>query len=148
MVQVVTAENTPVLYWSNACGELHYHGEYDITEGELPRILREAYKKYWSENYRLPCYLGEVNEKFCLLFILEADEDYVHTLYRCDIDQSAVLLQQLAERLKNYSAFSCAEFILELGTGFDGCHELIISIPASIDQKSFDCFVKALEEHF
>lgn len=147
-MKTFTYENSPVKYWSNACGELHYHGEYDITEGELPRVLRAAYKNYWSENYHLPCYLGEIDEEFRLLFVLEADECYVREFYHCDIDASSVILQQLAQRLEKYSAFSCAEFILEEGTGFNGCHQLIISIPADIDQETFERFIKALADHF
>ena len=32
-------------YWSNACGDLHFHGKRDITERELPPELLYAYKK-------------------------------------------------------------------------------------------------------
>ena len=147
-MEIYNSTDTPVKYWSNACGDFHYHGEYYISEGELPRILREAYKNYWSECYRLPCYLGEINEDFRLLFIFEADEDYVQQFYHCDIDTSFSILQRIAQRLEKYSAFSCADFILEKGTGFNCCHQLIISVPATIDKETFVSFVKALESHF
>ena len=46
-----------VKYWSNACGELHYHGKYDITEAELPAPLYEGYMELWSDSYGSLCYL-------------------------------------------------------------------------------------------
>ena len=36
-------------FWCSRCGDLHYHGEYDITEDDLPSPLRYAYNKLWSE---------------------------------------------------------------------------------------------------
>ena len=33
-------------YWSNACGELHHHGEYDLDNvSELPIELQRAYNE-------------------------------------------------------------------------------------------------------
>jgi hypothetical protein len=45
-------------YWSNACGELHHWGEYDITEDDLPYQLYRLFAEIYSENsFGLDCYL-------------------------------------------------------------------------------------------
>ena len=39
-----------IKYWSNACGDLHHHGEYDLENAsELPLELQRAYAELWRE---------------------------------------------------------------------------------------------------
>ncbi len=64
-----------LLYWSNACGELHYHGERDINPDELPKELKNLYfgswsdshgvnLGFWNDSYGVNCYLAEYHGQY------------------------------------------------------------------------------------
>lgn len=66
--------NDALKYWSNACGELHYHGERDINEDELPDELKDVYNRLWTEGSGSYCYLAEYNGEYGLAIINEYHE--------------------------------------------------------------------------
>lgn len=66
--------NNALKYWSNACGELHYHGERDITEDELPDALKDAYNRLWEEGTGSYVYLAEYNGEYGIAIINEYHE--------------------------------------------------------------------------
>jgi len=119
-----------IIYWSNACGDLHYNGEYDLkSPSELPFELQHAYRKLWEENSLLLEYLTEYNGKYFIAIIRELDE--------FDANNRGLSMDLLYENAKNdalklYNTKLFANTILLTGkeTGYDGRHEIIFLIPA------------------
>lgn len=69
--------NNHLKYWSNSCGDLHYHGEYDLKDiSELPKQLQRAYKELWKEGCGCFEYLVEYDEKYYIALISEFDDDF------------------------------------------------------------------------
>ena len=57
--------NRHLKYWSNACGELHHHGEYALDDvSELPEELQRAYNELWKEGNGCYEYLVEYDGKY------------------------------------------------------------------------------------
>ena len=53
-------------FWCSGCGDLHYHGEYDIMEDDLPSPLRYAYNELWSERPECLEYIVDYNGSYYL----------------------------------------------------------------------------------
>ena len=117
--------NKHLKYWSNACGELHHHGEYDLTNiSELPEELQRAYKELWEE------WNG------CLEY-LEFDDTFAN--------DNGLSMDELYERaksnaLKLYEKELFLNTFLVIGkeTGFDGCHEICFLVPATESKNTYD----------
>lgn len=62
-------------FWCSGCGDLHYHGEYDITEDDLPSPLRYAYNELWSEGSECLEYIVDYNGSYYLAIEGEYDID-------------------------------------------------------------------------
>ena len=63
--------NKHLKYWSNACGELHHQGEYDLTNiSELPEELQRAYENLWEEGNGCLEYLVEYDGKYYIAYRL------------------------------------------------------------------------------
>lgn len=60
-------------FWSNGCGELHYHGECNVTEDEFPDPLQEAYHNLWNENAGYLEYLVEYKGDYYVAIKAEYD---------------------------------------------------------------------------
>ena len=74
-------------YWCNSCGELHFHGQYDLEEQDLPHELRWVYRCLWGDVYHLPCYLMDMAvqyKEYGLAFVVEYDDC---TAEDCGIDE-------------------------------------------------------------
>ena len=62
-------------YWSNAAGELHHFGEYDIEEKDLPAELQTMYQESWQEcPYGVFCYLAQYKGENGIALIAEYHE--------------------------------------------------------------------------
>lgn len=53
-------------FWCSGYGDLHYHGEYDIMEDDLPSPLRYAYNELWSEGPGCLEYIVDYNGSYYL----------------------------------------------------------------------------------
>ena len=62
-------------FWCSGYGDLHYHGEYDITVDDLPSPLRYAYNELWSEGPGCLEYIVDYNGSYYLAIEGEYDID-------------------------------------------------------------------------
>ena len=124
-------------YWSNALGELHHRGEFDIEESGLPEELRHAYRTLWTAGSGSLCYLAEYREKYGIVLINEFSEESAGRHF-FTMDELFCKLKKKAEELQNVKAFQSATAILGRCSGFDDCHEFIIFFPADTEQEVFD----------
>lgn len=130
--------NKHLKYWSNACGELHYHGEYDLTNIlELPEELQRAYKELWEEGNGCLEYLVEYDGQYYIALISEFDDTFAN--------DNGLSMDELYERakfnaLKLYEKELFLNTLLVIGkeTGFDGCHEICFLVPATESKNIYD----------
>ncbi len=130
--------NKHLKYWSNACGELHHYGEYDLTNiSELPEELQGAYKELWEEGNGCLEYLVEYDSKYYIALISEFDDTFAN--------DNGISMDELYERaksnaLKLYEKELFLNTFLVIGkeTGFDGCHEICFLVPATESKNTYD----------
>lgn len=132
-----------VLYWCNACGELHYHGEHDITEDDLPDELRRAYNDLWGENYGSLCYLVETAEGYGIALVNEYGDKYAKDC-GLTMDELFNLVVKDAETVSKNPLFQNAEILAIEYSGFDEGHELIAIFPCDTELAIFSSAADAL----
>ena len=129
-------------YWCNALGELCWYGA-SVTEEMLPDELRRAYHDGWSRGYNGLCYLTQFTDsrdternvkpgyKIALVYEFNTDErDGMPVPYRHVQDMARCILRDgLPEDIK----ILCGD-----GTGFGGCHEIILLLPADCGHDRVD----------
>ena len=120
-------------YWCNGVGELHFHGQHDITKEELPGPLRRAYEDLWTDTCGSICYLVDYGCEYFIALVNEWDttEENDETPERLYLDMKgkARLFMQPRE-------FDKAAILLGKDTGID-CHEFIVLLPAYTDKETF-----------
>lgn len=135
-----------IKYWCNACGELHHHGKFDISEEELPKPLRRAYNTLWEEGAAgCCCYLVETKEVgYGIALIAEYDEYYAK---ECGLtmDEMFDMLLKDMESLAAYDALWCAHLYALEYAGCNECHELAIVLPANLPQADWEAVKDAVE---
>ena len=136
-----------VKYWCNACGELHYHGEYDLTEEELPAPLRRAYKDLWSEGYGSLCYLVDTQDGYGIALLNEYDGV---TAEESGTDMNGLFALCVADamRIANADVFEGAHIYALESSGVDECHELIVVFPADVSEERFNAAADALLKEY
>lgn len=95
--------NKDMVFYCNGCGELHYDGQYDIEEEDLPEALRRAYRKLWSDSTGSYCYLcqfrGEDYIALCNEFACEEyDYEITETKLRARAIRNATKIAGLLEK--------------------------------------------------
>lgn len=125
-------------YWSNACGELHHHGEYDLkSPSELPEELRIAYNELWKEGYGCLEYLVEYDKKYYIALVSEFDDTFAD-----DVDLSMDELYTIAKRnaleLYHQELFRNTVLVIGKETGCQECHEVIFLVPAMESEAVYD----------
>lgn len=124
-------------YWSNALGELHHHGEYEVTEDELPALLARAYKDlFFDGDIGSLRYLVETPRGYGLALVNEYDECYADD---CGLSMSALFDSAIqdAQRIAAHPVFEKAEIYLAELMGFDNSHILAVILPADISLEEF-----------
>ena len=97
--------NKHLKYWSNACGELHHHGEYDLDNIlELPEELQRAYNELWKEGNGCLEYLVEYDGKYYIALVSEFDDTFA--------DDSNISMEELACFLFYFHCVSIHNFFL------------------------------------
>lgn len=117
-------------FWSNAAGELHHYGQYDLNDAsELPKELQRAYDELWNTGDRCLEYLVEFDGKYYVALICEfckffADDEKISMgeLYK--------LAKQNALGLYHQDLFKDTILIMGKETGCNECHEAIFLVPA------------------
>lgn len=126
------ADESLIKYWCNACGELHHHGQEDISEEDLPKPLRRVYNELWEEGAAGCCtYLVEMKDGYGIALIGEYDENYAE---ECGLSMEELFTELLKdmETLAANETLWCAHFYAQDYAGFDDCHELAIVLPANL----------------
>ena len=134
-----------IKYWSNSLGELHHHGQYDITEEELPAELKRAYHELWDDNTGSLCYLVETGKGYGIALINEYDECFagdcgltMEELFRSSVKDAQTIIAD--------PAFAKAEIYLGKYMGFNECHELAVVFPADISAEEFRKAAESLND--
>lgn len=130
--------NKHLKYWSNACGELHHHGEYDLDSiSELPEELQRAYNELWKEGNGCLEYLVEYDGKYYIALVSEFDDTFA--------DDSNVSMEELYEIAKKNALelfqqdlFKNTVLIIGKETGCNECHEVIFLVPAMESENVYD----------
>jgi len=132
-------------FWCSGCGELHHHGEYDITEEELPKELKRAYKTLWSDNYGSYCYIVETPKGYGITLINE--------YHQCFADDCNITMEELfaslikdGDKIALREEFQNADIYLGEYSGFDECHELITVFSWDISEEEFTKAAELLNE--
>lgn len=130
--------NKHLKYWSNACGDLHHYGEYDLKDiSELPEELQRAYKELWKEGYGCLEYLVEYDGKYYIALISEFDEDFAKN-NNLSMDELYETVKKNAFNLYNEDLFKNTTLVIGKETGLDECHEFIFLIPAMESENIYD----------
>lgn len=146
VVQTLSEDNPDMIkFWSNAAGDLHHHGKYDITEDELPEELKRAYNELWNESHGSYCYLVETEKGYGVALINEyddvtADDNKISmkALYDC--------VEKDAQKISELPYFKNAEIFTGENSGFSECHELIVVFPAMTPVEEFEKAAYILDE--
>lgn len=129
-------------FWSSGCGELHHHGECDITENELPVPLREAYRNLWNENSGFREYLVEYKEEYYVAIEAEYDSQDCNS---AELFEESCL--NAKEYILSYEKKGC-RLIIGHGTGPEEADdELYFLVPALISKEEFECIEDILTEY-
>lgn len=131
-------------YWSNALGELHYHGQYDITESELPEELRIAFNTLLTDKTASLCYLVDFWKTFGIALINEFDTDTREYLSSTD-EELYAHMKQKAEKYHRMEEFKPAVIILGEHTGCLECHEFIVFLPWNVNPEAVSKIAAILE---
>lgn len=131
-----------IKYWSNSSGELHYHGKRDITEDELPEILRRAYQNVYNRYDAFPSYLVETNNGYGLSIEWCVDEDYARS-FGLSLEDVALKMEELLTAYRqNYSLRGSDIYLFE-GTEVDG-NTVVFVFPADIPLKRIRLAAKTI----
>ena len=134
-------------YWSNACGDLHFHGKRDITERELPPELLYAYKNLWSEEIGYLCYLAEYKGKYGIALIGEYDSEFADN-FGISMDRLFLIMSLSVTMFPPKARFEKVKVILGEHTGEEGCHELICFLPWNSSNETLESAVNNLLKQY
>lgn len=140
------AYGSAIKYWSNSMGELHHHGEYDITEEELPEELRQVYQEIdCFERYGSRVYLVETEKGCGIALINEYDECFAKD---CSLTMDNLFMSAMVDAvaIRSCPEFESASIYLAKELGFESSHELAVIFPASISKEAFEEAAKLLDE--
>lgn len=131
-------------YFCNACGELHYHGKYDITEEQLPEALKRAYNDLWTDCTGSLCYLVEYKGEYGIALINEFDDYYAENS-NTTMDSLFEHMKVKAEEYSKMEEFQTTTILLANEMGFCECHEFVVIMPCDTEKELFDKIAKILE---
>lgn len=126
-------------YWCNACGDLHYNGNYNIQEKDLPKELKRAYHELWKEGTGSLCYLVEYKGEYMIALINEFDEEYARDILHCTMKQLFKRMESKALEFLNKRVFETAKIIIaEEFPGTLNCHDFVVLLPWDSDKALFN----------
>ena len=131
-------------YFCNACGELHYHGKYDITEEQLPEELKRAYNELWTDSGYSLCYLVEYKGQYGIALINEFDDCYAEDS-NTTMDSLFEHMKVKAEEYSKMEEFQTTTILLANDIGCFDCHEFVVIMPCNTEKELFDKVSKILE---
>ena len=132
-VEIYTSFNklySKLKFWCSGCGDLHYHGEYHITEDDLPSPLKYAYNDLWSEGSGCLEYLVDYNGNYYLAIEGEydsEDEDFLGVYTKAVIGVAELLTQN-----------SNCKVIINANPDSVWDKEIYFLVPAEMEKEEFD----------
>lgn len=130
--------NKRLKYWSNACGDLHHHGEYDLDSiSELPEELQRAYNELWKEGNGCLEYLVEYDGKYYIALVSEFDNTFANDI-GISMEKLYGIVKRNALELFHQDLFKDTILMIGKETGCDNCHEIIFLIPAMESENIYD----------
>lgn len=134
-----------IKYWSNACGELHHRGEYDITEMDLPAPLRIAFNEAYGHGAFMN-YLVETDEGFGISSEISIDKSYAKHLGVSFEEVFETLVSTTLEVARHAELNGCTIYLFE---NIEGIHEAVFVFPPDIDAESMEAaavIIKQLDD--
>lgn len=127
-------------YWSNGCGDLHHHGEYDISLEELPTPLQRVYNDLFSEGqFCMNCYLTEYKGEYGISLEAEYDLEYAKDLgitYEELIAAAREKAAALAEAFPQYTVMFGLD--TEVWNNGDRSSQMVLFLPADITAEEYN----------
>lgn len=128
------------LYWSNACGNLHYHGKHDISTEELPEPLQRAYTELFAEGqFSMNCYLAEYDGEYGISLEAEYDTAYakdLHMDYADLLHKAKGHAEILADKYPEYKVLFGID--TEEWSNGDRASQLVVFLPWNIAKTDYD----------
>ena len=134
-----------VVFWSNCCGDLHYNGEYDVEEEQLPKELQRAYHELWEEGNGCLEYLLEYDGKYYVALSAEADSDYANTL-GLSMDELYAMVKYNALKLYRTDLFKGTMLLMAKCPADEDCHEFMFLVPAMESKEVYDEIEREISE--
>lgn len=121
---------TNLQFWSNSLGELHYHGERDIKEEELPKELKRAYNELWNDGLGSLCYLTEYKKRYYVALINE--------FYQSGFCEEVDLEDYLDIKAKGFMAKEeLADCTIVIANSNIGCKDFVVLLPWDMQEEKF-----------
>ena len=116
-------------YWSNSCGDVYHDGAF-LAEDDLPKELLVALEELWNDDSGSMEFLSEYQGEKYVALLNEFHDDCAD---KYDLTMDEIYKVMKAHLKKIYSSPEFDHTLLMFGknTGYDGCHEAIILVPAS-----------------
>ena len=137
--------NEELKYWSNALGELHHYGEYDITEEELPEELKYALENLFDKSGGSLCYLAETKNGYGVALLNEYDKTTAENAGDITMEELFETLKKDAAEMSKCEELKKVQIIAAEKTGVDNSHELIVVLPANISVEEFEKAVSVID---
>ena len=122
-----------IKYWSNSDGDLHRYGKEDITEDQLPFMLKKAYNGAYLQVPGLYSYLVETSAGYGISYEMHLDEGYVRSLGLSMKEAFNAITNLLTVYRHKAGLRGCDIFLFE-DTEWDG-HEIVFVVPADVSKK-------------
>lgn len=133
-----------LIYYCNACGELHNGGKESIQPEDLPTLLQSAYDEIWTDQYSGLCYLVEYCGQYYVALVYEFDE-WTANSFECSIDDLWYPMVQQAIWLSQWGALEEVLVLVAERLGFNSCHEMVFLMPADMKREEFDAVAHDLD---
>lgn len=116
-------------YWSNSCGDVYHDGEF-LAEDDLPKELLVALKELWNDNSGSMEFLSEYQGEKYVALLNEFHDDCTDE-YDLTMDDVYKVMKAHFEKIYSSPEFNHTLLMFGKNTGYDGCHEAVILVPAS-----------------
>lgn len=136
-----------IKYRSNSLGELHEHGNRDITENELPPMLRAAFNNVYGIT-SLRNYLVETPGGYGISCEMAFDKSYAKNQGVLHEKVFETLVSTIMTGARNEALNGCTIYLFE-STSVSDEHEVIFVFPADIDadsMKEADIFMQQVDD--
>lgn len=133
-----------VKYWSNSDGELHRYGKEDITEDQLPFMLKKAYNGAYLQVPGLYSYLVETSAGYGISYEMHLDEGYVRS-FGLSMKEAFNAITNLLTVYRHKAGLRGCDIFLFEDTEWDG-HEIVFVVPADVSKKRLKMVSEAVTQ--